>query len=60
MLSYSLEVKYDDDDLSVILLCSLASSFANFRDTILNNHDTLTQKEVYKVFHAKEKMNTTE
>jgi hypothetical protein len=31
----SLEVSYDDEDLCLLLLCSLPSSFANFRDTIL-------------------------
>ncbi len=52
----SMEVKYDDEDLSLILLCSLPTSFANFRDTILYSHDTLTLKEVYEALHAKEKM----
>jgi len=26
----SMEVKYDDEDLALLLLCSLPSSFANF------------------------------
>jgi hypothetical protein len=26
----SMEVKYDDEDLGLILLCSLSSSYANF------------------------------
>jgi hypothetical protein len=30
----SMEVQYEDEDLGLILLCSLPSSFANFRDTI--------------------------
>jgi hypothetical protein len=30
-----MEVSYDDEDLGLLLLCSLPSSFANFRDTIL-------------------------
>ena len=38
----SMEVDYDDEDLALILLCSLPSSFTNFRDTLLYNHDTLT------------------
>jgi hypothetical protein len=32
--------KFDDEDLSLFLLCSLPTSFSNFRDTILYSHDT--------------------
>jgi len=52
----SMEVDYDDEDLGLILLCSLPSSFANFRDTLLYSHDTLMLDEVSKALHAKEKM----
>nr|ABA91380.1 retrotransposon protein, putative, Ty1-copia subclass [Oryza sativa Japonica Group] len=52
----SMEVKYDEEDLGLILLCSLPSSYANFRDTILYSRDTLTLKEVYDALHTKEKM----
>ena len=52
----SMEVKYDEEDLGLILLCSLPSSYANFRDTILYSRDTLTLKEVYDALHVKEKM----
>jgi hypothetical protein len=52
----SMEVKYEDEDLGLILLCSLPSSFANFRDNILYSRDTLTVNEVYEVLQAKEKM----
>ncbi|CAD6202432.1 unnamed protein product [Miscanthus lutarioriparius] len=52
----SMEVDYDDEDLALILLCSLPSSFSNFRDTLLYNHDTLTLDEVSEALHAKEKM----
>ena len=52
----SMEVKYDEEDLGLILLCSLRSSYSNFRDTILYSHDTLTLNEVYEALHAKEKM----
>ncbi|KAI3691222.1 hypothetical protein L2E82_49442 [Cichorium intybus] len=52
----AMEVKYDEEDLSLILLCSLPSSYSNFRDTILYSRDTLTLHEVYEALHAKEKM----
>ncbi|CAD6246447.1 unnamed protein product [Miscanthus lutarioriparius] len=52
----SMEVKYDDEDLALLLLCSLLTSFANFRDTILLSHDELTLAEVYKVLQMREKM----
>ena len=51
-----MEVTYDDEDLGLILLCSLPGSYANFRDTILYSHDTLTMNDVYEALQAKEKM----
>jgi hypothetical protein len=52
----SMEVKFDDEDLALLLLCSLPASFSNFRDTILYSHDTLTVAEMYEALTAKEKM----
>jgi len=51
-----MEVKYGKEDLGLILLCSLPSSYSNFRDTILYSHDTLTLNEVYEALHAMEKV----
>ena len=51
-----MEVDFDDEDLSLILLCSLPSSFAYFRDTLLYSHDILTMDEVSEALPAKEKM----
>jgi hypothetical protein len=53
---HAMVIYYDDDDLDLILLFSLLSSFVNFRDTLLYSHDTLTLDEVSKALHAKEKM----
>jgi hypothetical protein len=52
----SMEVKFDDEDLALLLLCSLPASFSNFRDTILYSHDTLTVAKMYEALTAKEKM----
>jgi hypothetical protein len=49
-------LSYDDEDLRLVLLCSLPSSFANFRDTILYSHDELTLHEVCEALERKEKM----
>ena len=53
----TLEVKYDEQYLGLILLCSLPASYANFRDTVLYSHDALTINEVYEALFYKEKMN---
>ena len=37
----TMEVKYDEEDLGLILLCLLPSLYSTFRDTILYNRDTL-------------------
>ena len=42
----SMEVEYDDEDLGLLLLCSLPSSYASFRDTILLSRDELTLAKV--------------
>ena len=52
----SMEVKYDEEDLGLILLYSLPTSFATFRDTILYSRDSLTLDEVYDALFSKEKM----
>jgi hypothetical protein len=52
----SMDVKFDDEDLALLLPCSLLASFNSFRDTILYSRDTLTVAEVYEALTAKEKM----
>ena len=52
----TLEVKYEEEDLWLMLLCTLPNSDANFRDTILYSRDTLTLNEVYGALFSKEKM----
>ncbi|KAG6502848.1 hypothetical protein ZIOFF_035137 [Zingiber officinale] len=50
------EVKYDEEDLALILLCSLPTSYAIFRGTILYTRDSLTLDELYDALLSKEKM----
>nr|AAT01387.1 putative polyprotein [Oryza sativa Japonica Group]AAT44170.1 putative polyprotein [Oryza sativa Japonica Group] len=52
----SMEVQFDDEDLGLLLLCSLPSSYANFRDTILLSRSELTLAEVYEALQNREKM----
>ena len=52
----SMEVQYDDEDLGLLLLCSLPNSFANFRDTLLLSRDELTVSEVYEALQSRKKM----
>jgi hypothetical protein len=43
-----MEVKYEYEDVSLLLLVSLPTSFTNFLDTILLSRDELTLAEVYE------------
>lgn len=52
----TLEVKYDQHDLVLILLYLLPFSYISLRDTILHSYDTLTIDKVYDVLFLKEKM----
>ena len=49
-------VKYDEEDLGLILLYSLPSSYYTFIDTILYIRDTLTFEEDYESLRSKETM----
>ena len=51
-----MEVKYDEEDLGLILLCSLPPSYSTFRDTLLYSHDTLSIDDVYAGLSSFEKM----
>nr|CAE03833.3 OSJNBb0013J13.10 [Oryza sativa Japonica Group] len=52
----SMEVQFDDEDLGLLLLCSLPSSYTNFCDTILLSRDEVTLAEVYEALQNREKM----
>ncbi|KAE8688972.1 hypothetical protein F3Y22_tig00110945pilonHSYRG00013 [Hibiscus syriacus] len=50
------EVKYDQEDLGMILLCLTPSSYLSFIDIILYSRETLVLEEVYNVLHSFDKM----
>ena len=52
----AMEVKYEEEDTALMLLCSLPNSYTNFRDTILYSRDTLTLNEVDEALNSKEKL----
>jgi hypothetical protein len=52
----SMEVKYEDEDLGLLQLCCMPSSFASFCDTILLSRDGLAISDVYEALQSREKM----
>ena len=52
----TLEDKYEEVDLGLMLLRSLPNSYVTFRDLILYSRDTVTLNEVYEALFSKEKM----
>lgn len=52
----TLEVKYDEVNLALRLLCSLSPSYVTFKDIILYSRDTPTINKVYDTLLSKENM----
>ena len=52
----TMEVNNDEEDLGLILLCSLPPSYSNFKDPILYSCETLTLDEIYDALFSKEKI----
>ena len=52
----TLEVKYEEENLGLIFLCSLPISYATFRNVMLYSHDNLTLNKAYEALFSKEKM----
>lgn len=53
LLTLTMEIKYDDEDLGLILLCYLPPLYMNFRDIILYS-TTLTLEEAYEALCSTE------
>lgn len=52
----TMEIKYDEENLKLILFYSLSPSYMTFRCIILYSRDTLTIEELYDELYSKEKM----
>lgn len=52
----TLEVKYDEEDLTLIMLCSLLALNSSFRNRILYGRDILTIDDVYDALFSNEKL----
>ena len=50
----NIDVRIDEEDQALILLCLLPSSFENFINSMLYGRDTLSLKDVKSVLHFKE------
>ncbi|GJZ19084.1 retrovirus-related pol polyprotein from transposon TNT 1-94, partial [Tanacetum coccineum] len=50
----NIKVKFDDEDLALLLLTSLPASYENFMDTLLYGHEALTLEDVMATLNSKE------
>src|SRR4051812_47455150 len=50
----NIDVKIDDEDQALLLLCSLPRSHAHFKETILYGRDSLTFEEVQSALYSKD------
>lgn len=51
-----LEIKYEEENLGLILLYLLPFSYSTFRATILYSHDTLTLDKVYDALFLRRRL----
>jgi len=50
----NIDVRIDEEDQSLIILCSLPPSFENFVNSMLYGRDILSLKDVKSALHSKE------
>ena len=54
----NIDVSLDDEDLAILLLCSLTPSFKHFRETLLYGRDTLCSEDIRKALTQKDFMDS--
>ena len=54
----NIDVSLNDEDLVILLLCSLPPSFKHFREILLYGRDTLYSEDVRKALRQKDLMDS--